>query len=124
MPGLPSADEAGPLPVGSAAMDYRLVGGEAVLRQLPHELLAGDGVRLLLQRGCGGIRAMPLFEYLVGVTPPGGRGRRYHRGIIYWPSNNEERAAQRAIEDVVKRFGYNIDYEHSCVLNQLDVEEY
>jgi hypothetical protein len=66
---------------------------------------------------------MPMYEYLVGVTPPGGRTKHCHRGTLYWPTANEELAAERAIEIISDRYGFNLKQEYTCIVNQMDSEE-
>lgn len=38
---------------------------------------------------------MPTYEFLVGVMPPGGHSKRYHRGTVYSRDNDEEAVAER-----------------------------
>ena len=67
---------------------------------------------------------MPMFEYLVGVTPPGGKGwKHYHRGTFYLLYGDEHLAVEKAIEIVTKRYGYNVQHEYNCVVFQLDEDE-
>lgn len=59
---------------------------------------------------------MPMFEYVVGVTPPGGHNTKYLRGEIYRIGNDEVAAAREAIQPVSARYGFNWTQECSCVI--------
>ncbi|MFB9654561.1 hypothetical protein [Pseudarthrobacter oxydans] len=66
---------------------------------------------------------MPMFEYVVGVTPPGGHKKHYHRGEVYCYLNDEEAAAKKAIDAVSARYGFNLNQEYSCVVLCIEPEE-
>lgn len=66
---------------------------------------------------------MPMFEYVVGVTPLGGLKAHVHRGEICYYTRDEEAAAKRAIEHVQERYGYNLKQEYSCVMLCMEPEE-
>lgn len=59
---------------------------------------------------------MPMFEYVVGVTPPGGLKKHYHRGELYHYTRDEEVVAKKAIQEVQERYGFNLNQEYSCVV--------
>lgn len=59
---------------------------------------------------------MPVFEYVVAVTPPGGHNTRYLRGQLFQVSKDEEAAAKEAIQRVSMRYGFNLKHQYSCVV--------
>ncbi|WP_285250219.1 hypothetical protein [Pseudarthrobacter sp. fls2-241-R2A-168] len=65
---------------------------------------------------------MPMFEFVIAVTPPGGHTKRYHRGTVYCHTNDEAAAAEKAIQLASERFGFNLNQRYNCVM--LKVSEY
>ncbi|MDQ0672980.1 hypothetical protein QFZ36_000541 [Pseudarthrobacter siccitolerans] len=66
---------------------------------------------------------MPMFEFVIAVTPPGGHNKRYHRGTVYWHTTDEEAAAKRALKQASERFGFNLNQPYSCVVLQISESE-
>lgn len=70
----------------------------------------------------GGLTVM-VYEYIVSVTAPGTRTRRYYHGTFIFYSSDDARAAAYALEKVQRKFGFNVSHEYACVVNQLESEE-